>query len=62
MVTQTFTCPKCKRRVELKMSVLDDSSPLCCEEGCNAIEMERIISSPEFVLKGGCWAKDGYSK
>lgn len=57
-----FSCPKCKRVVELQRSIKDETLPLCCEEGCGGIEMEQIISKTAFSLKGGGWAATGYSK
>lgn len=57
-----FECPKCHYVVELKLSMDDETLPLCCGDDCNAIEMKRIISKTGFQLKGNGWAADGYSK
>ncbi len=58
-----FRCPKCRRTIELQKSIHDESAPICCEEGCDGQqEMERVISSSSFSLKGAGWARDGYSK
>lgn len=58
-----FECKKCKDVIELVKSINDESCPLCCKEGCDGIEMERILSvSTTFHLKGLGWAAEGYSK
>ncbi len=57
-----FLCSKCKTVIELKKSIHDDTCPLCCNEGCDGIEMVRIISKTSFALKGLGWAAEGYSK
>jgi predicted nucleic acid-binding Zn ribbon protein len=45
------------------MSINDETAPVCCEPGCDGQqEMERIISTTSFALKGQGWAADGYSK
>jgi len=55
-----FSCPKCKRVIELERKVAERSvAPMCCEEGCN-IDMELMVSKTSFALKGSGWAKDGY--
>lgn len=62
MPTYEFQCPKCKRVIELKRSMHDESVPLCCEQDCNAEPMEQLISRSSFALKGLGWAAEGYSK
>lgn len=62
MPTYEFRCPKCSKTIELVRSINDETLPLCCEQECGAIEMERIISQTGFSLKGGGWANEGYSK
>lgn len=57
-----FVCPKCKQAIELERSINDETTPLCCSEGCGGIEMEQIISRTSFALRGGGWADSGYSK
>ena len=37
----------------------DDDNPLC--EQCGK-DTQRQVSAPSFVLKGGGWYKDGYTK
>jgi len=62
MAIHIFECPKCKIQIELQRSINDESIPLCCEDGCNALEMEQIIVASNFHLKGLGWSAEGYSK
>lgn len=62
MPTHCFRCPKCHRELELVRSIKDETVPLCCSEDCGPIEMEQIITKTSFILQGGGWFKDGYSK
>lgn len=62
MPTYEFECPKCKDVVELQKSMSDETVPLCCKDGCDAIDMVQIISRSAFHLKGLGWAAEGYSK
>jgi putative FmdB family regulatory protein len=63
MPVYEFRCLKCRRTIELQMSINDETAPVCCEPGCDGQqEMERIISTTSFALKGQGWAADGYSK
>jgi putative FmdB family regulatory protein len=58
-----FRCIKCRKIIELQMSIKDDTCPMCVEPGCDGQqEMERIMSKTGFALKGMGWASDGYSK
>lgn len=62
MPTYEFRCTKCGREIELQRSIKDETLPLCCEEGCDGIEMQQLISRSAFHLKGLGWAAEGYSK
>tara|TARA_R110000824_G_scaffold244248_5_gene432996 strand:+ start:111 stop:296 length:186 start_codon:yes stop_codon:yes gene_type:complete len=53
-----FKCTSCEHVFEIRQKY-KDPSPLC--EECDE-PTERLISSTSFVLKGGGWYKDGYSK
>jgi len=53
-----FACLDCKRIIE-KLQKFEDPEPNC--DKCGQ-QMFRIISSTSFVLKGGGWYKDGYTK
>ncbi len=56
-----YECPKCRRQIELEQKIKDRCAPLCCEENCN-IEMETVVTTTGFILKGSGWARDGYQK
>lgn len=60
MPTYVYKCPKCNSEVELIQKITEKISPMCTNEECNC-EMESVIGSTSFVLKGSGWAKDGYS-
>jgi len=54
-------CPDCCCEEET-LQEINDPSPLCtkcCDKGT---KMTRKISQSSFILKGGGWFKDGYSK
>ncbi len=63
-----FKCKKCGRVFEELMKH-SDPQPGCdlavitqvkgLLERCDG-EVEKLISKNNFVLKGGCWSKDGY--
>ena len=63
MPVYEYQCPSCKWISEV-MQKDDDPSPICgdCEVLGNLCEMNRLISKGgTFILKGSCWARDGYS-
>jgi putative FmdB family regulatory protein len=53
-----FACIECKR-IQEKIQKFEDLEPNCdlCKE-----RMIRIMSASTFILKGGGWYKDGYTK
>lgn len=65
-----YRCPSCKDTKEIVRKITDlEEKPVCdacsdhpstCPDGCFVMEMERVISSTSFILKGSGWAKDGY--
>lgn len=57
MPTYQYECKKCSRQVELVQRISEKKSPECCEQ-----PMESVLGAPAFILKGNCWAKDGYTK
>ena len=52
-----FRCSKCNKKLE-RIQKMTDPPPQC--EVCR-VEMQKQISASNFELKGGGWAKDGYS-
>lgn len=60
MVYYDYLCKKCKKIVEVRKSITDDTEELCPD--CNE-KMDRQISKTSFVLKNGKsgWASNGYS-
>lgn len=41
------------------MLKLEEQEPVC--DVCG-LQMKKAISAPAFILKGGCWGSDGYSR
>ena len=58
-----YKCPKCGHEIE-ELQGYDDPPPECekCKEKKKSVKMKRLISKTSFILKGGGWYKDGYSK
>lgn len=64
MPIREFECPNCGKKIEILQMGSSDKivSPLCFEEKCEHAVMNSVISTSSFILSGGGWAKDGYSK
>lgn len=54
-----YLCPKCDTSFEYILNLTEPMDRTCPECGC---EMERVISKPNFSLKGGGWFKDNYEQ
>ena len=54
-----YECESCHKRFEYTQGMNDPKKTLC--ESCGGA-LERVISPSRFVLKGGGWYKDLYSK
>ena len=54
-----YQCQKCGKEFEYQQSMKDPPKKKC--EKCGG-KLERLISQSAFVLKGGGWYKDLYSK
>lgn len=54
-----YECDKCHKRFEYTQSMNEPKKTVC--EACGGA-LERVISPSGFVLKGGGWYKDLYSK
>jgi putative FmdB family regulatory protein len=61
-----YECEKCGERMEILQSLKDDVLEICPKEKCpkkrhGKGKLKKLISKTSFSLKGGGWAKDGYS-
>ena len=54
-----YECEKCGARAEYLQSMSEPPKDTC--EKCGG-KLTRVISSSGFILKGGGWYKDLYSK
>ena len=54
-----YECMKCEKRFEYLQKISEPPMTVC--EACQGT-LERLISPSGFVLKGGGWYKDLYSK
>jgi putative FmdB family regulatory protein len=60
-MTYNYICEKCKSEWEEEQSIKDEPITNCpyCEENT----AKRLIGGGTgFILQGGCWGKDNYSK
>lgn len=57
-----YGCAECKSSKEL-LQKFGDPAPMCVDPECprHGYPMRKKISRTHFELKGGGWAKDGYS-
>lgn len=55
-----YQCSKCGIIFEYEVTLADIDKEVRCLN-CNG-SCKRLMSAPAFHLKGGGWAKDGYSK
>jgi len=39
-----------------------ETCPKCKEEGKRSDKPKRLIAASNFILKGGAWGKEGYSR
>ncbi len=62
MPIHEFKCPICGHK-EDQLIMHGDSENIFCAE-CKDMDhtMVKELSSSNFILKGNCWAKDGYTK
>lgn len=55
-----YECMSCANKIEI-IQKSKDSPPVC--SSCGAAAMKKLFPSrTSFILKGKCWARDGYSK
>ena len=57
-----YQCKACGERFEVMQKITEEplaQKPECEKKEC---EVEKLISSTSFILKGTGWYKDGYDK
>jgi len=59
MPTYEYLCGKCDHEFEREQRITDDPVKTCPK--CRSRKVQRLISSANFVLKGGGWYSDLYS-
>lgn len=59
MPLHRYKCLGCKNEFEEIQKFSDEPLKVC--EACGAEALERMRGKVSFLLKGGSWAKDGYS-
>ncbi len=55
-----YVCHECGHEFEVEKKITDESVIVCPE--CESEDVERLISLSSFILKGGGWFNEGYSK
>lgn len=60
MPTYEYRCKSCEYEFEEFQSINDEPLKLCPE--CSQEELQRLIGSGNFILKGRGWYSDLYSK
>ena len=58
-----YHCRVCGCNIEIKQRITEDPKKILYCHGCERMRpVKRLISKTSFILKGGAWAKDGYTK
>lgn len=57
-MTYEYRCDPCKKEYELDQKITEDPQKTCIF--CGQQTAKRLISNPNFILKGSGWFKDGY--
>ena len=60
MPTYRQKCKSCGHRFEVSIEISQFREPQPCPE-CGFPTTVRVMSASAHILKGGGWAKDGYS-
>lgn len=57
-----YKCRSCGNVMEIEQKLSEDPLEECYCQVCGSVQhVSKLISAPLFILKGGGWAKDGYS-
>ena len=59
-----YLCETCETEFEVQQSIKDPplkECPHCLKKKIKSVP-KRLISKSNFILTGGCWAKDKYSR
>ena len=58
MPTYDYQCQKCGFEFERQQRITEDPIKTCPK--CKSRQAKRLLSAPNFILKGGGWYADGY--
>lgn len=58
MPTYDYQCEKCGFEFEREQRITEDPIKTCPK--CKSRKAKRLLSAPNFILKGGGWYADGY--
>ena len=58
MPTYDYQCEKCGFEFEREQRITEDPIKTCPK--CKARKVKKLLSAPNFILKGGGWYADGY--
>jgi len=61
MPIYVYECEECKVTIE-ELQKFSDDALTDCEECGSENSLHRMVEVSSFVLKGGGWYKDGYTK
>jgi putative FmdB family regulatory protein len=56
--TYDYQCQKCGFEFEREQRITEDAIKTCPK--CKSRQAKRLLSAPNFILKGGGWYADGY--
>jgi putative FmdB family regulatory protein len=58
MPTYSYQCEACQREFEKEQRISEEALRKC--PSCGKLKLRRLITSGNFILKGGGWYSDGY--
>src|SRR5262245_61953451 len=58
MPTYSYQCEACQREFEKEQRISEEALRKCAT--CGKLTLRRLITSGNFILKGGGWHSDGY--